>query len=295
MHDPLNMTVENLAAQLHAGRDGILTRLFLSNGRRKPEIYWSPDLNAIRNPLLARFNAIRLSLSNADGRLPHDRFDIDHFRGLQDWLMVLDVENAGLDFRYSFYGDGIADMRGVSLHGTTVKDLNDYVGNFFAAVYRTVVSRKEPVLTLHEPPKSVFARSWERLIVPLFQADGTISNLIALNVPDNELRPGLEIVPDPILIADENQIVRYANRAAQETFGHQIYLGADMDLFTFAGIDMDMPASARELARTKTVRDAVSLVISGRMIERFQLTISGTIQWGNPYYVITLRPAIDQD
>ena len=197
-------------------------------------------------------------------------------------------------FRYLHYGNGIADFHGVSLLGKSTTFFSNYIGTFLHAVYLAVIERREPVLAIHAPAKAVFARSWNRLIVPLCDVNGRITQFAVINIPDNELRAGLEIVPDPVLILDSNQIVRFANRPARELFGRQIYQGSKMDLFTFAGIDVEMPASPWEMAASKTVHDVVSLAIADTMIERFNLTISGTVQWGTAFYVITVHPAIEQ-
>lgn len=135
---------------------------------------------------------------------------------------------------------------------------------------------------------------WERLIVPLFDDAGNIARIAVMNVPDNELRAGLEIIPDPVLIVDEDQIVRYANRPAREIFDRQTVPGSNKDLFSYAEIDIEMPAPPDKLAKSQVVHDVISIVLSGTMIERFLLTISAVERWGSAYYVITLRPAAEQ-
>ncbi|MCG6901582.1 MAG: PAS domain-containing protein [Rhodobacter sp.] len=287
-------TMDQLIAELLPDGHEHLRRLFEDQGSAAPHILWSPKPDDLTNPLIARFAGACDGLPQTNGRILASDFHIEDFAALRDWMLVLDVEGDGSTFRYAHYGNGIADIRGLSMLGQTTESFGGHISRFFTAVYRAVQARKCPVLTVHVPPRQIFARHWERLIVPLFDTAGTVIRFIVLNVPDNELRPGLEIIPDPVLIADENQIVRYANRAAREMFGRQVYLGSNMDLFAFAGIDIILPATPRDLARSRTIRDSISIVLRGALIERFQLTVSGTVQWGNAFYVITLRPAVEQ-
>ncbi len=284
--------VDALADSLCRGADDGLRALFEAAGSRGPVLRWSPAESDLQNPIVRRFHALCRALRDAEGRVPAAAFRMDAFAGLHDWMMLIDVEAGGARFRYRHYGDAIAEIRGMSMTGRTTEGFGGHISTFFAAVYTAALTRRDWVQTIHEPPGAIFARNWERLIVPLAGATGEIVQFAVANVADNELRPGLEIIPDPVLIVDAGQVVRYANRAAREMFGRQIYQGSELDLFAFSGIDLDPPDRPEALLRAGTVRDAISLAIRGTMIERFHLTLSATEQWGTAYYVITLRPAI---
>ena len=292
MQTQTKLTAQFIAAQIRPGFDGGLRQLFAEHGSCEPRLTWDPDEKELPHPFLVRFHELCQDSAGPEGRLLARTFNLDTFNGLHDWMIIVHVEDSGRRFRYGHYGRGISDIRGVSLQGNTTSALSGHIGIFFDAIYKAVIAHKLPILTHHQAVKTIFARSWDRLIVPICDDDDNVVQFAVLNVANNELSAGLEIVPDPILIADRDQIVRYANRAAREMFGRQIYLGSNMDLFTFAGIDMEMPSTPEELAQSQTVRDATSLVLRDTMIERFYLTISGTTQWGNSFYVITLRPEI---
>jgi len=282
--------IEKLTDDLLPGAGGQLAKLFESEGRPPPRMVWSPKSSDYSNPLISRFAQTCHALAQPDGRVLARDFNVDAFRPLQDWLLHLDIEDDGKVFRYLHYGDGIASVRGLSMLGKTTEAFGGHISTFFSAVYRAVLLQKDWILTVHTPPHKVFARQWERLIVPLFDDAGSVAQFTVLNVPDNELRPGLDIIPDPVLIVDEDMIVRYANRVAREVFGHQDHLETHMTLFAYSGIDTDMPAPPGELVKSQAVHDVVSLVLRDTMIQRFMLTISATQQWGTAYYVITMRP-----
>lgn len=285
--------IDKLSGDLLPQASDELKKMFAQAGSPPPRLIWSPKATDYTNPLIALFADSCHALAQPDGRVLAKDFDVDNFRPLQEWLMLLDIEDSGKVFRYIFYGDGIAQVHGRSMQGKSSGAFSGHISIFFTAVYNAVLRQKDWIWTAHAPPQNVFARQWERLIVPLFDNADTIVQFAVLNVPDNELRAGLDIIPDPVLIVDEDMIVRYANRIARETFGRQDHLETQMDLFTYSGIDIDMPAAPHELAKSYAVHDVVSLVLRETIIQRFMLTISGTEQWGTAYYVITMRPAAD--
>jgi len=287
-----DQALTKLAADICSGGTASLRSMFESASSQPPLIKWSPDISDLRHPLVVRFAQLCQTLCAADGMILASDFTLDAFSGLKDWMTILD--NDGGDLRYSHYGDGISTVRGFSKKDTVAAAHRDLISEFFQGVYRAVQTRKEWLLTVHEPPRKIFARNWESLALPLLDTTGAVSRLINISVPDNELRPGLEIIPDPVLIVDQDQIVRFANRAAREMFDHQIYIGTNMDLFTFSGINFTPPAPPEEMAQSRAVHDVVSIVLRDTMIERFLLTISATEQWGTAYYVLTLRPAVEQ-
>lgn len=285
--------IEKLTGDLLPQADNELKKLFAQAGSSPPRIIWSPKSADYSNPLIALFADACHTLAQPDGRVLAEDFDVYTFRPLQEWLMHVDIEDGGKVFRYLHYGDAIANIHGRSLLGKTTKAFGGHVSLFFTAIHNAVLHQQDWMLTIHTPPQKVFARQWELLIVPLFDDAGAVVQFIVLNVPDNKLRPGLDIIPDPVLIVDADMIVRYANRIARETFGHQDHFSTQIDLFTYSGIDIEMPAAPHELAKSYAVHDVVSLVLRDTIIQRFMLTISATEQWGTACYVITMRPAAD--
>lgn len=268
--------------------------MFKAAASRAPIVTWSPRPADAQNRLVRKFALAVEERALPGGTLPDDRFDFLEWTPFDDWLILLDVEDDGTTFRYSHFGTGIANIRGGSRVGETAASFGGHVAFFFQEVFRAVAAMGRPVQTIHDAPRAIFAGTWERWIVPLVDDAGEVRRILALMVPDTPLSAGLEIVPDPVLILDENQIVRFANRAARETFGRQIYLGSDLDLFQFAGIDLVLPQTPLHLAHSGRVHDSVSVGLRDGIVRHFDVTVSGMLQWGTAFYVAILRPRRDR-
>lgn len=297
MNDPTidrNEAIDCIAAAIHPAKPDRVRAFFQGHGIKAPILVWSPDPDELRNPLIVRFAEICRAMPHSPYGILASDFNRNAVEHLADWLILLDVEDDGKTFRYRYYGAGIEDIRGSSMLGLTSDEFGDPISQYFTAVYRAACVHKQPLLTGHELSRNLLARTWERLVVPLFESNGKVIKFANLAVPDTDLRPGLEVIPDPVLIADKDQIVRYANRAAREMFGRQIYLGAGLTLFDFAGIDIDLPIPPAELAASGKVQDVVNIVLCDTMIERFLLTVSGIERHDGAFYVITLRPMLEQ-
>jgi PAS domain-containing protein len=302
MQDAAALSSESLAAEICAdGASPDLLRLFRANGAAAPRLLWSPAEADLENRLLRQFFA-RCRLAAEREALCVTDLGPDSFAGLEDWLLRLSIEYArdtgasgpagATRFRYGAYGRVLQTHRGRDMTGALVGAHGGHIGLFFDAVYRAVMRRGEWLFSVHEPPKTIFAQAWHRLIVPVFDTrGGSVVEIVALVVPENEYQAGLEIIPDPVLIADADLIVRFANRAAREVFGQTVYHTArEMTLADFAGIDLGRPPPPEEMMRHGAVRDEIALVIRDRLVTRFSMTLSAVSQGGRAFYVVMLRP-----
>lgn len=288
----VEQTLEDLLKGVEPER---LSAGFTKQGYEPPFILWSPLFEDLPHPLLRRFAQICDHLADENGRVRRSMATPDAFYGLLDWLMLLDVEDAGQNFRYRHYGEGIAGFRGASLAGKTSTFFSGHISTLFTALYQAVTVRKERVLSAHQPPRSILVCEWKRLIVPLFDEAGeVVEGMAVVNVPDADIRVGLDVVPDPVLIADREVVVRYANIAAQRVFGQQFQFGSRIDLFGYAGISLDNMEPPENLARSQAIRDRVCLGVKDGLVQRFHLTISGLSLHDRSFYVITLRPELTE-
>lgn len=281
--------VETIAdSLLPAGLD----RLFVGAGARAPHIVWSPGRSDLQHPLIEAFSVACDAVAGQDGQVRADRVLPDLLDRFGDWMMVLDVLPGGEDFRYAHYGRGIADHFGRDMTGNLSADFGGHIGTFFTALYRAAFLRRERVLSEHEPPIQVFVRSWRRLIVPLIGADGTVVRFAAINVPDHELRAGLDIVPDPVFLVDEDRIVRYANPAARELFHTDPLRSPGCTLQSVTGISLAMEVPPLEMIGRRMVDDRVYLTVGGAISDRFLVTVSGALHRGQGFYVVLVRLAV---
>jgi hypothetical protein len=102
-------------------------------------------------------------------------------------VMLLDCLRQGYDARYRVYGTGIADFAGRDWTGATVSEMNAVTRTSLAlmyrACYRAVARTGTPLYTQHDSPPWISARSWRRLILPLFARDGACSGFLVGNIP----------------------------------------------------------------------------------------------------------------
>lgn len=236
----------DLADHLAVGRTDTVGALFAAHGGSTPTVIWQPAEQDIRQPLLRQFSRFCRQLGDGKmGPLPMSTFDNADVGDLDGWLMRVDVVDDGRDFRYKSYGPEIKAIFGRDMTGRLTSEIGGHVSTFFAALYHATIIRREWVLSVHEPPSGIFARQWRRLIVPLTEPDDRISGFAALNVADNELRPGLEAVPDPVFLIFSDGRVFFANSAAQELFGYRSFSLKPIFLRDYCGLDVPLTDSAQ--------------------------------------------------
>jgi PAS domain-containing protein len=283
--DVIDLMSESLMAE---GSDA-LRQMFNAEGARAPIVIWEPSDDELQSPLLERFARQCREMAGEDGKVRLTAFHADTLdKGLVDWLMIVEVQDD--DFRYRAYGKGIAEYYGRDLTGMTTKAFTGHIAAFFEALYRTSACRGEWALSEHEPPRSVFVRIWRRLIVPLFTEDGSeVAAFAVLNLPENELRTGLELMVDPVFVADRDQVVHYANGAAREMFGIRSNRMADRTLRQLTGIGFEaLPGPSDMLAR-RQVCESTELHLAGGIAERLISTVSAAEYRGEAYHVVVLR------
>lgn len=112
------------------------------------------------------------TLQDADpeGLPSYDRFAPLDEPGLNDHLMVMVPE--GDDFRYRFYGRGVAANAGFDMTGKSTADFDSEVGHWFQLKYRETLATGRPLYTVHNAHHAAAIVSWERLILPVEGPNG---------------------------------------------------------------------------------------------------------------------------
>lgn len=281
-------TLEMLTESLMPGQSDALSRLFSAHGAPGPRILWSPRTEDLPSPILRRFSLAAAAMAGDDGKLRADKFDPGTLGGLAGWTMVL--ERDGDTYRYRYYGENIAGFYGRDMTGETTAAFSGHIGQFFEALYTAAAARGESVFSEHEPPADVFVRVWRRIIVPLFDAAGAqVTGFAVANVPDNELRAGLELMVDPVLVMDAEQVVYFANRAAQKMFGLGDVGPGGATLRQLTALDITPTASPGDMLADQLVDDTLQLTLRGGIAERLVTTISAAEHRGIAFYVVVLR------
>lgn len=279
--------VAAMAAGL-AGNDMSAVRsYFTAHATPDPRVVWSPPAASLGSPVLRSFSEVCDVLGTPDGLIPAASFGLDAFDGLERWMMVL--ERDGDHFRYVHYGAEIRDHYGHDMTGKTTADFGGYISVFFDALYHAATQRAERVMSEHEPPRRIFVRSWRRLIVPLIDADGAVTGFVGANIPDNELRAGLEMINDPVIVTDRTSQVLYANAAAQQFF--HASPGPLPELTAMTGLDLAGVKPPEVLLARREVVERLELNQDNTgLMETVALSISAAEHRGHAYYVLHVRP-----
>ncbi|MES2951154.1 MAG: PAS domain-containing sensor histidine kinase [Pseudomonadota bacterium] len=102
-------------------------------------------------------------------------------RRFSPMVMVLESLPDG-DFEYLHYGIEISRHSQTNMTGKRVSDFGGVLGPFFLDCYRSVLTQRRPLYTLHYSDRASSVYTWERLILPLQRSDGTL-NLVVYNQP----------------------------------------------------------------------------------------------------------------
>lgn len=278
---------EQVAESLVPDRADAVRKLFNDAGARAPEVIWSPQPNELRNPLLRSFYEL-CARHSVNGRVPESAIRVEDFGGLAEWLMLLQPVDGGKDFEYLHYGASVAQNFGADMTGKRTSEFGGHISTFFLGLYRAVIRRNEWAYSEHEPPKEVFVRLWQRLIVPLYDDSESVSRILVLNVPDNELRAGLELMVDPVFVLRGDESTVYYNRAAQILFGIQSD-ASRRTLEDLTGIPLEIRHSPEDMLSQHKIEDSVRLTIREAIVERLVMTVSATQHRDEAFYVVVMR------
>lgn len=279
-----------IAESLQPERQDKVRDLFNAEGLRAPEVIWSPGEAELSNPLHRQFARICQSRMK-DGVLPATAIRPDAFGELTDRMMVLEVENGG-EFRYSHYGSLISEYSGLDLTNQLTTEFRsgfEYLSVFFTGLYKAVVASGQWVYSMHEPPEGIFVKSWQRLIVPLVDGAGEVTRLFVLNVPENELRVGLELMVDPVFVVGTDRKVLFANRSAHRMFSLPARPDETATFSSMTGIELSLRESPEDLLSSRKVIDSVELTNVGMVMERLVMTVSAAQHRSQAFYVVVMR------
>ena len=286
--DGFGTLADLVAERLRDSGEDAFRVLFNSAGFAAPRVTWSPGRHELRHPAQGRFAAICDRMRDATGHVTERNFDLGKFGSLVDRMMVLVPD--GAHYRYVHYGREIARHYGRDPTGGSTADFPAHITRFFDLVYQAASERREWVLTEHEPPTPVFVRLWRRLIVPVMVVSGErVVRFVALNLAENELRSGLELLPDPVFVTDGERAVLFANSAARKEFGLPDLHLSGPRLGELAGLMPErLPPTEEMLARQLVERCRVVRERAG-MHDFYEVSVSAAEHRCGALYVVVLR------
>ncbi len=278
-----------LAGSIFRGQTDRLAALFYAHRARPPHVVWSPNRHDLASDIFEEVLDHVWSLPVHAGLPLSESFDVSRAPHAR-WLMHLDIEGFGRDFRYLHYGAGISEYYGRDMRGRRASEFGGHISQFFIALYRAAMQRRQIVLSEHEPPRSVFVRLWRRLIVPLVDGRGFVVRFAVTNLPENHLRSGLEVVPFPVVVADADRTIRFANEPARRLAADPAAAdhGAPLDGLLGPGLDLpgDPLALLAEGAGPITLRR--KLALPG--LDDAQVTVGAARYRGIGLFVLTIQP-----
>jgi hypothetical protein len=159
--------------------------VFHAHGASGPVVTWTPSISQIETPEL-RLILAYWSRAAQGSRLPRwsdiDLAEIGHVAG---YVILLDVVEEGQDFEYRIFGNIIAEVSEFDMTGKrlSMHKASAYIVEFSLAVYRAALIRHQPVLTEHRPTGTKYTAAWQRVVLPLVDASGTVIRILIGTVP----------------------------------------------------------------------------------------------------------------
>lgn len=180
-------TLAQHGRDLAADQPDSLVQLFLKAGVPAPRFVWSPAPESLPTERLARLHLYWRSLSEGDALPRATAIDPAEMRFILGYVMLVDVVDDGADFAYRLYGSKIAASVGRDLTGRRVSSLADdferHLALYFGASFHAAFLRREPLYTEHAATPDRPSERWQRLLLPLTAADGSIQRFLVGNIP----------------------------------------------------------------------------------------------------------------
>lgn len=181
---------------IDAMRDGLLTgnlaplsAPFLRHGLQPPVVQWNPRAEDLPTTQLPFVLNLWLSLRDADGRVTPEQIDPFKLKPALGYILLIDVLDDGEDFRYRLYGSEVARVAGFDMTGKRTSEIvtGSLASTFYIAGYRALLRRPMPLFTWHEMPMQITINSWDRIVLPLSDAQGRITRILTCNMPGEPL------------------------------------------------------------------------------------------------------------
>jgi|GEM_PF-5267553 len=123
----------------------------------------------VSNPVVRRL-VRRWYQTRGEGRVPDAaRFSQAELAWCWDEVMLLRAAPDG-DLVYDHYGRAIAAAAGLNLKGRRISGFKGPLGAFLRAKYRECLATGEPVYAVHRADPATADQTWERLLLPLADA-----------------------------------------------------------------------------------------------------------------------------
>lgn len=254
-------------------------------------IQWNPDPANLHPPELRRLwhfwrdqhrdaNPTLLESLDLKAVLPPE---------ISDYCMLLEPSQpAGTDFRYRYYGVGIAHAAGQDWSGRCISEMVR-IGNsglFYLATYRAAAHLNLPIVTININAPRLNTTFWSRLILPWRESNG-ISGFLVGNVPSETPFQAQSAYPD--IYRQENTYLH--SLLAESPLGVAIAVGRDAFVFCNNALAELLGTTADELIRlrpevlfpeTRIFHQQLDELYQGAAVDGIECqlrTVSGDSRW----------------
>jgi hypothetical protein len=172
--------IADWSAGILEGRLDPIAAEFRGHGASPPEVVLGPTAEQVAH------EPLRFLLSHwselAGGGLPHfRRVDALALGPALGYVMLLDVVDGALDFRYRLFGSKIARISDFDMTGRLLSEhtASAYMVEFLIALYRSAVRERRPLYANRHTVGSERTAAWQQLALPLCDDAGAVVRLLA--------------------------------------------------------------------------------------------------------------------
>lgn len=178
-------TIDAWTDAIAAGDVATIRAAFGVMGATGPEVVWRPGIEHLAHKPL-RFLLDHWTALAAGRAMPRaDEIDAIDLRPALGFIILVDVVEAGRDFRYRLFGSALASASGFDMTGRLLTEhkASPHVHGFYLAAYRASLRRREPMFTEHGPSDVVRTKAWHRLVLPFADESGAIVRFLVGTIP----------------------------------------------------------------------------------------------------------------
>ena len=284
---------------------GDVDQAFDLNDRPPPTILFDPPESALPHESFRLFSKICDDQAvRPGGAIPRSALRMDDFGGMADFIVIVERDTAedeqggqGPDaWRFTYSGWEIDFAQTEELSGRLITEVvSGPVALLMTQVWTHAASELgSRVLTAHTSPRNILQADWTVLSVPLLaQKDGTptVDGFIFYARAMNKLTPGLDLIPDPVLVVDADQRIRMVNEAARTVFedGRKTSsVTVSLADYTCSDLELAGPGVTPAI-RARRLRKTCRCLLNGRVVP-MQATIAPLYHDGVDYMVVMLQP-----
>ena len=173
-----------LAEDVVAGSLGAEAKAALDERLGRARIIWQPndaDMSDRRHLAVMRYWE---ELPKVDGVADVVNVDAAKLVPALGYLLLVDADDSGTQFRYHLYGSAIAQVTDFDMTGRRIEDTLTTPSTlcFLLACYRAICTRRLPLYTEHEAPPNITTNHWHRLLLPL-GTGGAVQRIMVCMIP----------------------------------------------------------------------------------------------------------------